>query len=116
MENEKKSPCHGIVVEIRKDGKSTYELECHGDCDKGKCDKRSEKDHHGTVIEWCGCEDGERTCNIYISTDARGRQFIDCFTLGCKEGMECRLVALKREERDGVMRIEWTCACVMLPG
>jgi len=114
MANPKKNPCHGLVVERREAGRVTYTLECHGDCDTGDCKIRSETDHHGTKTEWCGCDDGARSCNIYIETDARGRQRIDCFTLGCDEGYECKLVEHGRVEHDGVTIIHWACACVKM--
>ncbi|MCI5074327.1 hypothetical protein [Oricola sp.] len=112
MKGDDNPHCHGVVTERREGDTSTYTLTCTGDCEKGECRVRSEKDHHGTVTEWCACDDGERGCNIYISTDARGKQRIDCFTLGCDEGYECRLVELDSAESEGVKIIRWVCACV----
>ncbi|MGI9351746.1 MAG: hypothetical protein ACR2O3_09305 [Rhizobiaceae bacterium] len=109
---KKKTPCHGRVRETRRGDQITYELFCEGDCDEGECDKiRTKPDHHGTWIEYCGCPGGERTCNIYIETDGRGNKRIDCFTLGCGDGQECKLVQTGTIEDPEQTLVDWKCVC-----
>lgn len=116
MEKGKKEErCHGEVWEKREGDRKSYELRCAGACEKGQCEKRKTKpDHHGTWIEWCACDDETRGCNIYIEHKHDGTQRIDCFTLGCGEGYECKLVEAASAESEGVKTIKWVCACVKI--
>jgi len=109
---EKKKHCYGAVIETRRGKKVTLKLTCHGKCTDGKCKKQSRKDHHGTTITWCGCNDQPEGCNIFIEKKHNGEERFDCFTLGCGEGSECLPVEQGSHEEDGEKTTIWVCACV----
>lgn len=112
-EAKRKRPCHGQLWEKREGDKVTLELKCAGDCDgKEDCTRqKSGPDDHGTVTEWCACNDDTRGCNIYLETKADGSQRFDCFTLGCNEEQVCTLVENGRIETPGVTVVKWICEC-----
>jgi hypothetical protein len=101
--------CSGTVrVWLDNTGKPIrYRLICKGDCpQKKKCQKRSSEDGHGTVREWCSCEEGAPTdCHIVLKTIGRGenrsragQKEILCAG-GCKDKEErCQLVIVREIE------------------
>ena len=112
---KQKKRCSGYVLETKQGDKVVaLKLKCNkGKCKDGKCKKRkTEPDHHGTWIEWCGCSDKAESCNIYIEHKADGSVRFDCFTLGCDDGTECQPVKDGSIEIGGKKITKWVCRCV----
>lgn len=106
-------PCVGTVrVWLDQRGRPVrYRLLCDGDCPRSQtCKKRSSRDHHGSVREWCGCTDTEPTdCHVVLYTIGRGenraragQKEILCAG-GCEsDDVACQLVIVN--ERDVVIQ------------
>ncbi|MDB4772731.1 hypothetical protein OAG20_01715 [Verrucomicrobiales bacterium] len=111
-------PCKGYVQKIvQSNGIVTYQLICGGDCPgRAKCERRSSRNHHGGVRQWCGCDKVEpSTCHIVLYTqgpgEGGGRQEVICAGV-CPDGSKCAIkTVLVHRTKGGSKVFRITCDC-----